>query len=133
MNCSICGETLIGKQTLFCSRQCRCKSTNIKHQCYESQKARGLVRKISFVNKLGGKCSVCGYDKNLSAIDFHHKHGKDFQLDMRRLSNNSLDVLEKEIERCVLLCATCHREEHHPNYGNWKIGAIGIEPTTNSL
>ena len=32
---------------------------------------------------------------------------------MRAFSNHSLDKLEKELSKCVLLCANCHREIHY--------------------
>lgn len=41
---------------------------------YENQKLRGLKRKYEYVVKRGGKCEHCGYDKNLSALEFHHRN-----------------------------------------------------------
>lgn len=83
--------------------------------CYENQKKRGLERKIYFINQLGGCCSKCGYKHNIAALEFHHVNPeeKEFQIDMRKLSNTSMDKLQKEIDKCVLLCANCHREEHN--------------------
>lgn len=65
---------------------------------------------------MGGCCSKCGYKDNIAALDFHHVNPeeKDFQVDMRRLSNTSMDKLEKELDKCVVLCARCHREIHNP-------------------
>ena len=40
---------------------------------YENQKLRGLKRKYEAVLARGGKCEICGYNKNLSALEFHHK------------------------------------------------------------
>ena len=70
-----------------------------------------------FINNLGGCCSKCGYNKNLAALEFHHidPESKEFQIDIRRLSNTSMDKLQEEIHKCILLCANCHREEHNPN------------------
>lgn len=84
--------------------------------CYEDQKLRGLYRKLHFVNKLGGKCKVCGYNKNLASLTFHHRdpHDKSFRLDVRNLTNKTMDVLINEADKCDLLCHNCHHELHNP-------------------
>lgn len=68
---------------------------------------------------LGGKCSFCGYKKCLASLDFHHKNPKNKNLDGRRLYSHSWNKILKEIKKCILLCANCHREYH------WKKG-VGI-------
>ncbi len=84
---------------------------------YENQKLRGLKRKYEAVLARGGKCERCGYDKNISALDFHHINPdeKKFEIDIRKFSNTNLEDLQKEIDKCILLCANCHREEHNPS------------------
>jgi hypothetical protein len=84
---------------------------------YEYQKLRGLKRKIQIVEMLGGKCENCGYNKNIAAFDFHHVNPKekDYQLDMRKLSNTRFDKLLEEVKKCKLLCSNCHREFHSPD------------------
>lgn len=61
----------------------------------------------------GGKCIICGYRKYSGALDFHHKDSskKDFGLSMNGLTH-SWDKIKKEVDKCVLLCANCHREVH---------------------
>lgn len=83
---------------------------------YEKQVERALIRKLELIEYKGGKCEICGYDKNLSALEFHHidPSEKEFQLDSRHLSNTSIEKLKSEINKCMLLCANCHREIHHP-------------------
>lgn len=82
---------------------------------YQNQKLRGLKRKYEAIKNHGGKCEICGYDKNIAALDFHHKDPaeKEFQLDMRQLANCSLEKLESELNKCIILCANCHREIHN--------------------
>lgn len=62
---------------------------------YTNQKLRGLKRKYEAVLAKGGKCERCGYDKNLSALEFHHRNPeeKEFQIDERHFSNRSLEIL----------------------------------------
>lgn len=83
---------------------------------YKTQKKRGLERKVYFINKLGGCCSKCGYKHNIAVLEFHHRNPKEkeFWVDARAFSNYSLEKLEKELEKCDLLCANCHREHHNP-------------------
>ena len=112
-NCVVCGEPLKGKQTKFCSSACK----NRDLQSYEAQKRRGLVRKLGIVRTAGGRCTICGYSKNLAALVFHHTDSteKDFKLDMRSLSNRKLEPVLKEINKCILVCANCHAELHNPH------------------
>lgn len=110
-NCKICEIVLTGKQTLYCSTTCK----NVFHQSYPAQKKRGIERKLHFVQKLGNKCSDCGYDKNLAGLAFHHLGGKEFKLDVRSLSNRKIDPIIREVAKCKLLCHNCHAETHNPS------------------
>lgn len=64
----------------------------------------------------GGCCEICGYNKNYSALQFHHLNpeNKTFNIDARMLSNTKWDSIIKEWEKCKLLCANCHFEIHNP-------------------
>jgi len=112
-NCIVCGSALHGKQTMFCSLACK----NKHHQSYTAQRSRGLARKLKLVRAVGGRCSICGYDRNLAALVFHHSDsvGKDFKLDMRSLSNRTLHSVLTELDKCVLVCQNCHAELHNPH------------------
>ena len=90
---------------------------------YAKQQERALKRKLELIEYKGGKCECCGYNQNYAALDFHHVHPeeKEFQLDSRHLSNTHIDKLKKEVDKCVLLCANCHRESHHPEYSKDKV------------
>lgn len=116
MKCEICNVELTGKQKRFCCRKHAMRDGNRRNQMYENQQSRGLTRKLNFVNKLGGQCEICGYNKNLAVLNFHHKDPskKEIKLDIRSMSNNNLDVLTKEVEKCQLVCSNCHGEIHHP-------------------
>jgi hypothetical protein len=111
-NCTVCGTPLHGKQTTFCSLACK----NRYHQSYSAQKSRGLARKIDLVRAAGGRCSICGYSRNLAALAFHHtgSQEKDFKLDMRSLSNRTLKSVLAELDKCILVCHNCHAELHNP-------------------
>lgn len=74
-----------------------------------------MRRKLLLLKYHGGSCSKCGYNKNISALDFHHIKDKLFQLDLRNLSNRTFSSLFKESLKCEVLCANCHRENHYPD------------------
>ena len=61
----------------------------------------------------GGCCSVCGYDRCLRALEFHHvdPSSKDFTIS-NMTATWRWDMIQAELDKCVLLCANCHREEH---------------------
>ena len=118
MNCTICETPLIGRQTKFCSVSCKHKSTNNKHQNYVTQQKRGLERRIKLINSLGAFCSECGYNKNYSALEFHHidKTTKKFGITIRECSNNTMQKLIEESKKCKILCSNCHSEFHNPDF-----------------
>lgn len=73
----------------------------------ESQKERKRI----FVEYKGGKCQRCGYDKYIGALDFHHTNPDEKEFLINR--NLSLERMKVELDKCILLCSNCHREEHH--------------------
>jgi transposase len=67
--------------------------------------------KETLVREAGGRCAICGYDRNTRALEFHHVDPGTKRL---ALSGHgivlSLDVLRSEARKCVLLCSNCHAE-----------------------
>lgn len=59
----------------------------------------------------------CGYNKCEEALEFHHINPEEKDdIIARMISNNySLDKVEKEMQKCVVLCANCYREFHYLN------------------
>lgn len=73
--------------------------------------------KEKFIKMLGGKCQnpKCstpnGYDRCLSALEFHHLNPEDKESSQERMRK---DFEQKIIEgKIQLLCSNCHREKHH--------------------
>lgn len=69
--------------------------------------------KLKSIEYLGGRCEICGYNKCPEALDFHHKDPttKEFGLGSFKIKN--WEKIKKELDKCQLLCANCHRELHH--------------------
>lgn len=64
------------------------------------------------VNYFGGKCTICGYNKYIGALEFHHLDSteKDFRISGSGLSFKKILV---EAEKCILVCSNCHKELHN--------------------
>lgn len=57
-------------------------------------------------------CAVCGYNRSSAAIDAHHLRDKKYDIHKMTAGNRSIAFLNKELEKCIPLCANCHREYH---------------------
>ncbi len=105
--CKICGHWFqpIHSTAKYCGKQC---------QQFGSRPFRRVALKLRAIEYLGGKCVVCGYNRCAAALDFHHRnpHRKD-----KAIVNNIADWkwsdLKRELDKCDLVCANCHREIHH--------------------
>lgn len=71
---------------------------------------RRKVKQI-LVEEAGGKCVVCGYERCLAALEFHHldPSAKRYTLSHRGVTR-SLAKARSEARKCVLLCGNCHAE-----------------------
>jgi len=80
----------------------------IKAVAKRRKKLREMARQYK-----GGKCMSCGYNRCSEALEFHHKNpkSKDFGLSVKGLTR-SWERIKVEIDKCILVCANCHREIH---------------------
>ena len=80
----------------------------------EKVRRRKLEIALWFANyKSKLKCTKC--DENASeCLDFHHKESnkKDFTIANAVRDGWGIEKLVQEIEKCVVLCANCHRKLH---------------------
>lgn len=85
------------------------------HRCLRCRRERVLEhrrrRKETLVREAGGCCRLCGYDRCMRALQFHHldPRQKTFGLGQRGIAR-SLERARDEAAKCVLLCANCHAE-----------------------
>ncbi len=123
--CDFCKKEFNGRQhnARFCSAKCKAiyfqsekrktfkLGTGLSYQSF-----KGYDRKLKLVEAHGGGCSICGYNKNLSALEFHHinPNTKLFNIDARSISNRSINVINEEVKKCILVCSNCHQEIHNP-------------------
>ena len=83
----------------------------------EAGKLRCRLLKQKLVEYKGGKCERCGYNKCIGALEFHHLNPdeKDFTISSSHLGVKPIETFYKEVDKCILLCANCHAEEHWTN------------------
>ena len=66
------------------------------------------------IQYLGGKCSLCSYDKCKDALVFHHinPEEKEFGIGDAIKRNFPFIKIKPELDKCQLLCRNCHLEKH---------------------
>lgn len=114
--CKICGrEYVYNRKKGHTRTKCNTCMVNL----------RRFKVKLRCVEYKGGKCERCGYDKCNEALEFHHldQAEKDFGISgshCRKWSD-----IEKELDKCIMLCSNCHRELEH---GCWNINGPVAQP-----
>lgn len=111
--CSKCGREL--PLTEYYSRgdgrlrsECKeCHKTYVKGKYQERKNTIGEV-------KASIGCVKCG-EKRPYVLDFHHKDSSIKNAGIARMTSNKnkIEDIQKEIDKCVVLCSNCHREFHH--------------------
>ena len=75
-----------------------------------------MIRNREFVRdyKKNKKCERCGYNKFTEILEFHHVNSQEKDKSINRLMKTlkSLEIINQEIKKCILLCPNCHRELH---------------------
>lgn len=128
--CSICLQ-LLSLNKFYSNGKYKGKS-KYKPMCKTCEMDFNRKKKFKVIQEAYGKplqCVRCGYNKNYSALEFHHLDPKTKERGIRG-THAKLSNIKKEIEKCILLCSNCHREEHNPLM---KMGPAGLEPAINEL
>ena len=103
MNCRHHGETdfyLEGRGYYRCKR---CRSEAVSRR-------RRKVKQI-LADEAGGRCCICGYDRCIGALEFHHVDPREKRLALGYGGYaHSLATAREEAQKCVLLCSNCHVE-----------------------
>lgn len=66
--------------------------------------------KARMAESMGGKCVCCGYNKHITALEFHHIDPQNKSFSFGRYNVCRWDDIVIELRKCVLVCANCHRE-----------------------
>lgn len=110
-----------GLGTAAISRELGISKTTVQRHASPDVRAKQYARtykkrrenKLRAIEYKGGKCERCGYNKCEAALDFHHVDPKMKTAEIKDLVKNcGFEKLKIELDKCILLCANCHREEH---------------------
>lgn len=104
--CKIHGETEYRQEGTKNRFRCiKCASLAVK-------KRRTKLKELAVEYK-GGCCEFCGYSKIIEVLEFHHKDPseKDFGI-AEKGKTRDFQLIKNELDKCLMLCANCHREEH---------------------
>ena len=74
---------------------------------------RRRMLRLRAIQYKGGKCSNCGYNRCIAALDFYHLDPtqKEFGISMDGITRSWIRI-QSELDKCVLVCSNCHREIH---------------------
>lgn len=78
-----------------------------------AQKLKKRQRKLEAIEYLGGACSECLQSFPAAVYEFHHLDPLTKDRDPSKMMLMSRERLFNELDKCVLLCANCHRMVHH--------------------
>jgi len=101
----LCGEDDEAK--FYKSTPSMCKQCHGEY-CVE----RYAKVKKKAVEYKGGSCENCGYDRHNGCLEFHHLDPTQKDPNFAYSRGWAWERLAKELDKCVMLCANCHREVH---------------------
>lgn len=83
----------------------------------ETLRVRSYVKSADYIesHKIGSPCADCGLIYPPCAMDFNHLDMSKKSDTISGLYGKSKERIEKEINKCELICANCHREKTQQN------------------
>lgn len=75
-----------------------------------SSNRRNNIRQFLNEIKRNG-CSICG-ENDLACLDFHHVRDKKYTIS-QLIKIENFTKIKAEVEKCIILCANCHRKLHY--------------------
>jgi hypothetical protein len=78
----------------------------------EYSSSRRRFKKSEAVQRFGGLCSNCGGEYPDAVFEFHHMKDEEKDITPAKLFLLKDETINNELDKCVMLCANCHRVEH---------------------
>ena len=112
MKCIRCGHSK-SKEEFYKNRFVKSGFFSKCIDCHkEYTKKRAAVIKKYIDNIKSKPCNDCGVKYPPYVMDFHHT-GDDKIYTIAAMGTYSIEKIDKEIAKCDLLCANCHRIRHY--------------------
>jgi hypothetical protein len=92
------------------TKRSECKSCQNAYMRMEYQEKKEAIQAL----KSQECCAKCGESRGY-VLDYHHINPDTKENTIARMISNNygLTKVYSEIEKCIVLCANCHREFHH--------------------
>ena len=77
-----------------------------------TERRRILINKITN-DKINQGCFICKYNKCGASLHYHHLDKTTKECNISKLIRNGVtkkETLQKELDKCIVLCANCHGE-----------------------
>ena len=95
---------------IYCSTKCNEKAQRIKRQEYLD------------AIKLKKGCARCGYKEAAEALQFNHLDPETKSFNIGECKRKNLETINKEIDKCEVLCANCHAIYTKANHHSTRMG-----------
>ena len=120
--CVVCAKPTENNK-MYCSSNCKTKqykknNPNVFYQKTKNKnvidKNNGIKFKLLALEYCGESCKLCGYNKNISALAFHHVDPNEKDFSFAGIRQKELSLSHKtELAKCITLCHNCHTTLHY--------------------
>jgi len=114
--CGNCGVEIAPPKLKYCSKRCANYANGKRRFKEVSEKINAIKMELG--------CVRCGYKEHPTALQFNHINPAEKSFEISTSYNMNWDNLQKEIDKCEVLCANCH-SIHSFNEGHSKLARLG--------
>lgn len=92
------------------TRRAECKDCHTNYMKQRYAEKQNIIEEQKSLQH----CAKCGESRGY-LLDYHHLNPNEKDNTIARMTSNKYKIedIQKEIQKCIVLCANCHREFHH--------------------
>lgn len=86
--------------------------------CESKRVRQGILKTTAYVQLQKTHCCICGYNKDKSALEFHHLDDSEKLFNLGGYASKHIwsskvkQQIDLEIKKCICVCSNCHKELH---------------------